>query len=81
MSELVFSKHAVEQMLSRKISPVEVEMLVQHPDGKFDQSRDKQVVFRRFPKRKDNLLAAVIVRQKIDVLGVITVMHHFEVKK
>ncbi len=81
MIELVFSKHAVEQMLQRHISPDEVEMLIAHPDGKFDQSRDKKVIYRRFPKRKDNLIAAVVILQKANLFEVITVMHHFEVRK
>lgn len=56
-------------------------MLVAHPDGTFDQSRDKRVLYKRFPKRKDNLIAAVVILQKINVLEVITVMHNFEVRK
>ena len=79
--ELVFSKHAVEQMLKRDISPEEVEMLVLHPDGKVNQSRDKQVLYKRFSKRTDNLIAAVVVSQKANVLEIITVMHNFEVRK
>ncbi len=79
--ELVFSKHAVEQMLKRNISPEEIEMLVDHPDGSFSQSRDKQVIYKRFPRRKDNLIAAVLVRQKLNTHEVVTVMHNFEVRK
>jgi hypothetical protein len=80
VAELLFSKHAVEQMLKRSIIPEDVEMIIAKPDGIFEQSRDKQVVYKRFPKRKNNLLAAVIVRQSNYILEVITVMHHFEVK-
>jgi len=78
--ELVFSKHAVEQMLKRHISPEEAERLVDHPDGEFAQSKDKKVYYKRFPKRKDNLLAAVVIQQSAKVLEIITVMHHFEVR-
>ncbi|MEQ1665332.1 MAG: DUF4258 domain-containing protein [Bdellovibrionales bacterium] len=81
MMELVFSKHAVEQMLNRSIRPHEVELLIAKPDGKISQSRDKQVLFKRFSKRKDNLIATVVVLQKENVLEVITVMHNFEVRK
>lgn len=80
MAEIVFSKHAVEQMLARKISPEEVEMVIQDPEGSLEQSRDKQVFYRRFSKRKDNLIAAVVVRQTVNQREVITVMHNFEVK-
>ncbi len=78
--KLVFSKHAVEQMAKRDISADEVEMLVDHPDGSFKQSRDKQIVYKRFLKRRDNLIAAVIVQQMVNSLEVITVMHNFKVK-
>lgn len=78
--ELVFSKHAVEQMLVRHISPDEVEILVDHPDGSIRQSRDKQVQYKRFPKRKDNLIAAVVVLHKNHRMEIITVMHNFEVR-
>lgn len=80
MAELLFSIHAVEQMLKRDIQPAEVEKIIASPDGYFEQSRDKRVVYRRFPKRKDNLLAAVIVRQSPLRLEVVTVMHNFEVR-
>ncbi len=79
--ELVFSKHAVEQMINRDISPKEVETLVNRPDGRIDQSRDKQVIYKRLPRRKDNLIAAVVILQKANSFEVITVMHNFEVKK
>ena len=79
--ELVFSKHAVEQMLKRQITPEEVETIVFHPDGDFSQSRDKQVLYKRFTKRKDNLIAVVVILRKVDVFEIITVMHNFEVRK
>jgi hypothetical protein len=79
--ELVFSKHAVEQMLKRNISPEEVEMLIKRPDGKVSQSRDKQVLYKHFPKRTDNLIAVVVVNQSANILEVVTVMHNFEVRK
>jgi hypothetical protein len=79
--ELVFSKHAVEQMLIRHIIPEEVEMLVEHPDGKISQSRDKQVLYKRFSKRTDNLIAVVLVSQKTNVFEIINVIHNFEVRK
>ena len=78
---LVFSSHAVEQMTKRQISSKQVEVLVHQPDGSFPQSRDKQVLYKRFPKRSDNIIAVVIVSQKLGVSEVITVMHNFEVKK
>ncbi len=81
MVNLVFSKHAVDQMLKRNIDVEEIEILIDHPDGQFSQSRDKQVLYKRFSKRRDNLIAAVIVSQPTKFLEVITVMHYFEVKK
>lgn len=81
MVQLVFSKHAVEQMQKREIGVGEVEIMFDHPDGHLVQSRDKQIIYKRFPKRKNNLLAAVIVAQKAEIMEVITVMHDFEVRK
>ena len=79
--EIVFSKHAVEQMHKRLISANEVEFMVQHPDGLVKQSHDKEVFYKRFPKRTDNLLAVVAVRLFGNILEIVTVMHHFEVRK
>jgi hypothetical protein len=81
MKNLVFSRHAVEQMQKRNIAADEVAMIVDHPDGSFAQSRDKQILYKRFSKRKDNLIAAVVVSQTASALEVITVMHNFEVRK
>ena len=80
MVEIVFSKHAVEQMLKRRVVPDEVQVIVSLPDGVVVQSRDKRVVYKRFPKRNDNLIAAVIVYQATKIIEVITVMHNFEVR-
>lgn len=68
-------------MLKRRIRPEEVEMLVNDPDGEIMQSRDKRVLYKRFSKRNDNLIAAVIVLQGTNSLEIITVMHYFEVRK
>ncbi len=79
--DLVFSKHATEQMILRMISPHEVEQIVDHPDGSFAQSRDKYVAYKRFLKRRDNLIAAVVLKNHLEMIEVLTVMHHFEVRK
>jgi hypothetical protein len=78
---LVFFGHAVEQMLKRAIDPKDVEILIAHPDGVIRQSRDKRILYRRFPTRRDNLIAAVVIQQNESILEIITVMHNFEVKK
>ena len=79
--ELVYSAHAVERMQQRKISPTDVENVVFNCDGEIRQSKDKTIYYKKIEDRKDNSVAAVVVEKKRDLLEVLTVMIHFEVKK
>ncbi|MCB0390105.1 MAG: DUF4258 domain-containing protein [Bdellovibrionales bacterium] len=79
--ELVYSAHAVERMQQRKISPSDVENIIFNCDGMIKQSKDKTIFYKKIKGRKDNTLAAVVVEKKRDLLEVLTVMIHFEVKK
>lgn len=78
---LVFSAHAVERMQQRKISPTDIEEIIFKCDGKIKQSRDKTIYYKRLKRREDNDLAAVVIEKRNDILEVLTVMIHFEVKK
>lgn len=79
--DLVFSAHAVERMQQRRISPTDIEEIIFKCDGKIKQSRDKTIYYKRLKRRKDNDLAAVVIEKRNDILEVLTVMIHFEVKK
>ena len=78
--QIVFSKHAVDQMTVRNINTDDVELILKEPDGIVSQSRDKSVYYKRLKGRLDNLLAVVVVRVG-ETIEVITVMHNFEVRK
>lgn len=79
--DIKFRSHAVERMMQRKISPQEVEMIIQEPDGVIKQSKDKFIYYKKIKHRRDNLLAAVTVMKSKLSFDVITVMVNFEVKK
>jgi hypothetical protein len=80
--KLKFHEHAVQRMQERKISVDEVGQIIEEPDGKIRQSQDKWILYKKLKKRKDNLLAAVIVdRGEEDWIEVITVLINFEVRK
>ena len=69
-------------MLERKILVSEIEQIVSAPDGKIAQTKDKVILYKKLAKRKDNLVAAVVLdRLPGDVLEVVTVLVNFEVKK
>jgi hypothetical protein len=79
--ELLFFPHAIERMFERKITVTEVQNIIESYDGRIQQTRDKVIFYKRLPKRKDNLVAAVAVQQiPGDKVEVITVLVHFEVK-
>ena len=78
--QINFSSHAVDRMIQRQISTVEVEDLLARPDSLIRQSKDKVIVYKRMPGRKDNALAAVAI-ERDGAFEVIIVMVNFEVKK
>ncbi len=69
-------------MQERGISVAEVEAIVAKPDGRIVQSKDKVILYKKLPERKDNLVVAVVLEKTADGSGeVITVLVNFEVKK
>jgi len=80
--ELRFHPHAVERMQERKITVAEIETVINSPDGKIRQTKDKSILFRRIAQRSDNLVAVVVVEDHpANEIEVITVLVNFEVKK
>ena len=79
--KIVFHDHAVTRMQERNISVDQVKSILEAPDGEIQQSADKWILYKEFPSRNDNLIAAVIVDRAIQgTIEVITVMINFEVK-
>ena len=78
--EIKYSSHAVERMIQRKISVKEIELILNDPDGKIKQSKDKYIFYKQLKNRKDNSIAAVTVIKNRVEFEVITVMINFEVK-
>ncbi|OGQ90961.1 MAG: hypothetical protein A2289_00595 [Deltaproteobacteria bacterium RIFOXYA12_FULL_58_15] len=57
-------------------------LLFVHPDGRIPQSKDKAILYKKLPRRRDNLVAAVVVETGAGgIVEVITVLVHFEVKR
>lgn len=76
----VLTPHSVERILSRKITMAEMESLIKNPDEIIAQG-PKYILSKRFSKRKDNNVAAVIIEKKGENLWVvITVMVNFQKK-
>ena len=69
-------------MQERALSVDDVLQVIQKPDGKISQSKDKTIYYKRLPGRRDNLVAAVVVELLPDeTLEVLTVLINFEVRK
>jgi hypothetical protein len=79
MVEIKYRSHAVERMLQRKISTIEVEMIILEPDGIIKQSQDKFIYYKKLKSRSDNMIAAVTVTKGPDSFEVLTIMIDFEV--
>ncbi len=67
-------------MLQRNISIKDVELILNEPDGKIQQSQDKFIFYKKLKGRKDNLIAAVTVIRTKTTYEIVTVMINFEVK-
>jgi hypothetical protein len=78
--EIKYRSHAVDRMLQRNISTLEVELIISDPDGTIKQSRDKFIYYKSIKGRKDNLLAAVTIMKSKNNIEVLTVMIDFEVQ-
>lgn len=76
----VLTPHSVERIFNRKISIEEMESLIKNPDQIIAQG-PKFILSKRFAKRKDNNVAAVVIERKgEDLWVVITVMVNFQKK-
>ncbi|MBI2608523.1 MAG: DUF4258 domain-containing protein [Deltaproteobacteria bacterium] len=79
--EIKYSSHAVQRMVQRNVSTQEVEFVLTDPDGTIKQSKDKYIFYKKMKLRKDNMIAAVVVRKKRKLCEVLTVLINFEVVK
>jgi Domain of unknown function (DUF4258) len=79
MMDVKYRSHAVERMLERKITTVEVEMILLEPDGVIKQSLDKYIYYKQLKGRADNMIAAVTITKKHKSFEILTVMIDFEV--
>lgn len=76
-----FHPHAVVRMQERHLSVQEILRVIQQPDGKITQSKDKAIYYKKLDRRRDNLIAAVVIEfQPGEVVEVITVLVNFEVR-
>ncbi|MGZ3772580.1 MAG: DUF4258 domain-containing protein [Pseudobdellovibrionaceae bacterium] len=74
----VLTPHAVERVLERKISMLELERLLTQPDEIIEQG-PKFILSKKFSSRKDNNIAAVVIEKKgEDLWVVLTVMVNFQ---
>jgi hypothetical protein len=78
--EIKYRSHAVDRMIKRNVSTVEVELVISEPDGIINQSRDKFIYYKKLKGRKDNLIAAVTLIKSKEAIEVLTVMIDFEVQ-
>ncbi len=78
--KIKYSSHSVDRMLQRNISIKDVELILNEPDGKIQQSQDKFIFYKKLKGRKDNLIAAVTVIRTKTTYEIVTVMINFEVK-
>ncbi len=78
--KIKYSSHSVDRMLQRNISTKDVELILNEPDGKIQQSQDKFIFYKKLKGRKDNLIAAVTVIRTKKTYEIVTVMINFEVK-
>lgn len=69
-------------MQERKLTVEEVQAVIEAPDGKIPQTKDKAILYRRIHRRADNLVAAVVVESLPGGwIEVVTVLVNFEVRK
>jgi hypothetical protein len=80
ITQWVLTPHALKRIQERKISAEELAQLIADPDVEISQG-PKWIFGKSFPKRNDNLVAAVLLERKEQGLWVVlTVMVHFEEK-
>jgi len=78
--EIKYRSHAVDRMLQRNISTIEVEMILNEPDGVIKQSQDKFIYYKKLKGRSDNMIAAVTLTKSKNSFEILTVMIDFEVQ-
>lgn len=78
--EIKYRSHAVDRMLQRNISTLEVEMILNEPDGVIKQSQDKSIYYKKLKARDDNMVAAVALIKTKGSFEILTVMIDFEVQ-
>jgi hypothetical protein len=78
--QIRYSPHAVDRMVERNISTVDVERVLRKPDGVIRHSMDKIIAYKQVRGRKDNVLAVVAVERN-EEFEVVTVLANFEVRK
>ncbi len=77
----VLSSHAALRAEERGITAHEIQELLKNPDHAVEQG-PKWVFTKAFTKRRDNMIAAVLIeKQEKNLWLVITVMNEFELKK
>lgn len=68
-------------MVERKVTVSEIEETIRNPDWTLQQG-PKWILAKHFKKRKDNLLAAVVLqKEEANLWIVLTIMVHFEVRR
>lgn len=80
INKWVLTPHAVEKIVDRKISILELEELILNPDIIINQG-PKFILVKKFSNRKYNNIAAVILEKKgKDLWVVIIVMINLQIK-
>lgn len=69
-------KHAKAQKEARLISDTELELLLSDFEGSVSQG-PKHILYRNFPNRHDNDLAAVVLEKEHGIWHIITLMLDF----
>ncbi len=76
-----YRSHAVERMIQRSITPTEVMLVLNEPDGMIKQTQDKYIYYKNLKGREDNAVAAVTLSKTKNSFEILTVMVNFEVLK
>jgi hypothetical protein len=80
ITKWVLSPHAVQRMMERDISTMEIENVLKNPDIIQPQG-PKYILAKEISSRKDNLIAAVVLEKvEKNLWLVITVMIKFQKK-
>ncbi|HPQ97045.1 MAG: DUF4258 domain-containing protein [Thiothrix sp.] len=75
---VILTRHAVERMKSRHISPDELQVLVEYGQIKY-KDEEHLWIYRAFPEREDNLLCAAAIERNNLIIK--TIMTHWELSE